>query len=150
MFTTHIYLIYMYKLDLALNNLQRLICHKTQPNQTNSGYNGDSYKILIRIYHFFLNRRFGIMIDCCYNGTQRVHGLSTNIKASDKWVTWFRTAVNCLARFSWILLSKIGKCKHVHSSRILLTKLLCIKPKEKKKRRKFHKLMYNHIKWDCQ
>ena len=28
-----IYLIYMYKKDLALNNLQWLICHKTQPNQ---------------------------------------------------------------------------------------------------------------------
>ena len=30
-----IYLIYMYKEDLALNNLQWLICHKTQPNQVN-------------------------------------------------------------------------------------------------------------------
>ena len=29
----HIYFIYMYKKDLALNNLQWLICHKTQPNQ---------------------------------------------------------------------------------------------------------------------
>ena len=29
----HIYLIYMYKEDLALNNQQWLICHKTQPNQ---------------------------------------------------------------------------------------------------------------------
>ena len=29
----HIYLIYMYKEDLALNNLHRLICHKSQPNQ---------------------------------------------------------------------------------------------------------------------
>ena len=28
-----IYLIYMYKDDLALNNLQWLICHKTKPNQ---------------------------------------------------------------------------------------------------------------------
>ena len=28
-----IYLIYSYKKDLALNNLQRLICLKTQPNQ---------------------------------------------------------------------------------------------------------------------
>ena len=27
-------LIYMYKNDLALNNLQWLICHKTKPNQT--------------------------------------------------------------------------------------------------------------------
>ena len=30
----HIYLIYMYKEYLALNNLQWLICHQTQPNQT--------------------------------------------------------------------------------------------------------------------
>ena len=29
----HIYLIYMYKEDLALNNLQWLICHETPPNQ---------------------------------------------------------------------------------------------------------------------
>ena len=29
----HIYLRYMYKEDLALDNLQCLICHKTQPNQ---------------------------------------------------------------------------------------------------------------------
>ena len=28
-----IYLIYMHEEDLALNNLQWLICHKTQPNQ---------------------------------------------------------------------------------------------------------------------
>ena len=28
----HIYLIYMYKEDLALNNLQWLMCHKSQPN----------------------------------------------------------------------------------------------------------------------
>ena len=28
-----IYLIYMYKKDLALNNLQWLICHENQPNQ---------------------------------------------------------------------------------------------------------------------
>ena len=31
-FTNHIYLTYMYKQDLALNKLQGLICHKTQPN----------------------------------------------------------------------------------------------------------------------
>ena len=28
-----IYLIYMYKQDLALNNLQWLICHKTKPKK---------------------------------------------------------------------------------------------------------------------
>ena len=30
-----IYLIYMYEKDLALNNLQNLICHKTKPNHLN-------------------------------------------------------------------------------------------------------------------
>ena len=29
-FTNHIYLMYLYKQDLALNNLQVSICHKTQ------------------------------------------------------------------------------------------------------------------------
>ena len=33
MFTNHIYLIYMYKEDLALYDLQWLICHETKPNQ---------------------------------------------------------------------------------------------------------------------
>ena len=28
----HMYLIYIYKEDLALNNLLGLICHKTKPN----------------------------------------------------------------------------------------------------------------------
>ena len=31
--TNHIYLIYMYKKDLAIGNLQWLICHKTKPKQ---------------------------------------------------------------------------------------------------------------------
>ena len=35
MFANHIYLIYMYKEDLALNNLQWLIWHKTKPDPTN-------------------------------------------------------------------------------------------------------------------
>ena len=30
---SHIYLIYIYKEDLALNNLQWLICHEIKPNQ---------------------------------------------------------------------------------------------------------------------
>ena len=32
MYLEIIYLIYIYKEDLALNNLQGLICYKTQPN----------------------------------------------------------------------------------------------------------------------
>ena len=31
--------IYMYKEDLALNNLQWLTCHKTQPNQSKQNKN---------------------------------------------------------------------------------------------------------------
>ena len=34
----------MYKEDLVLNNLQGLICHKTQPNQTKP-----------KIWYYFLN-----------------------------------------------------------------------------------------------
>ena len=34
MFTNHIYLMGMYKQDLAFNNQQWFICHKTQPNQS--------------------------------------------------------------------------------------------------------------------
>ena len=30
-FTNHVYLIDMYEQDLALNNLQELVCHKIQP-----------------------------------------------------------------------------------------------------------------------
>ena len=32
-YKSYIYSIYMYKEDLAVNNLQWLICHKTKPNQ---------------------------------------------------------------------------------------------------------------------
>ena len=34
----HIYFIDMYKKDFALHNLQRLIIHKTQQNQPNESY----------------------------------------------------------------------------------------------------------------
>ena len=43
-YKSYIPLIYMYKENLALNNLQWLICHKTQPNKT------ISYIYLIYIY----------------------------------------------------------------------------------------------------
>ena len=33
MYLQIIYLVYMYKEDLALNNQQLLICHKTKPNR---------------------------------------------------------------------------------------------------------------------
>ena len=39
----------MHKEDLALNNLQRLICHKTKPNQTE-----------FYIFDIYVLREFGI------------------------------------------------------------------------------------------
>ena len=44
----NIYIIYMYKEYLALNNLQWLICYKTQPNQ------------IIYIFNMYVSRVFGI------------------------------------------------------------------------------------------
>ena len=49
-----IYLMYMYKKDLALNNLQWLIRHKSKPNQTKS-------YIYIYIYIGFSLVRFAFM-----------------------------------------------------------------------------------------
>ena len=37
----------MYKEDLALNNLQGLICHKTQPNQINLCVYVDGYLLYL-------------------------------------------------------------------------------------------------------
>ena len=55
---------YMCKQNLALNNPQWLICHKTKPNPP---YNGDNYEMLIKIFNSFLNRNINIIMDCCYN-----------------------------------------------------------------------------------
>ena len=48
----------MYKEDLALNNLQGLICHKTQPNQ------GNYLKVMISIPNY-INKKgalVGVMV----------------------------------------------------------------------------------------
>ena len=42
--TNHIHLIYMYKEDLTLDILQRLICHKTKPNQTKPPISAKNFK----------------------------------------------------------------------------------------------------------
>ena len=39
MYLQIIYLIYMYKMDFVLNDLQCLIYHKTKPNQTKPNQN---------------------------------------------------------------------------------------------------------------
>ena len=46
MFLQIIYLVYMYKLDLTLNNLKWLICHKTQTNQARGSGHIDQVQIL--------------------------------------------------------------------------------------------------------
>ena len=40
----------MYKEDLALNNLQRVICHKTKPNQTKPIQTKPNHIYLIYMY----------------------------------------------------------------------------------------------------
>ena len=47
--STYVYLLYMYKEVLALNNPQWLIWHKTKPNQTNHAI-GSYSKACIYIY----------------------------------------------------------------------------------------------------
>ena len=47
-FTNHIYLVYMYEQDLALNNLERLIYRKTQP--TNNLCTAKSAQFLKQIF----------------------------------------------------------------------------------------------------
>ena len=55
---------YLYKVDLALNNLQRLICHKTQPTN----------KILINPSTIFWVVMSSIMsIDCLYSFTSSLN-----------------------------------------------------------------------------
>ena len=47
-----IYLIYMYKKDLALNNLQWVICHKTKQNQSKYLFRNVRFSVCIkRIYY---------------------------------------------------------------------------------------------------
>ena len=42
------HLVYMYKGDLALNNPQRLICHKPRPNQT-----WTHYDVAVHFFNFY-------------------------------------------------------------------------------------------------
>ena len=54
MSTNHIYLIYMYKLNLGLNNLQWLICHRTKSNQTFLHESGFCICITKHVRYFLL------------------------------------------------------------------------------------------------
>ena len=55
--------VYLYKMDLALNNLQRLICHKIQ---TNKQINKD--EIIIEI---FKNRKYWLTKKCYQDKRKR-------------------------------------------------------------------------------
>ena len=46
----------MFKMDLALNKLQGLICHKTKPNQIQTKY----FPAVFRLRYRFLNRRSNV------------------------------------------------------------------------------------------
>ena len=47
-----IYLIYMYKPDLALNNVKELICHKTQQKKTYQIFFGQIVRLFKRLVSF--------------------------------------------------------------------------------------------------
>ena len=50
MFTNHSFDIYLYKNDFILNNLQRLICHKTHPTQNKHCYQCDKRDFILSSY----------------------------------------------------------------------------------------------------
>ena len=54
----------MYKEDLALNNLQRLICHKTKPNQIDVGGEKEVHAFSQRLLFYAL--RLGIHVHCMF------------------------------------------------------------------------------------
>ena len=59
----HIYLIYMYKEDLALNNVQGLISHKTKPNQTKPNPTQLNPTKPNQMYHYFPDiTKFSVII----------------------------------------------------------------------------------------
>ena len=60
MFTNHVYLIYMYKQDLALDNLQGLISSKTQP--ANQPTNQPNFYTLSYMIHKNLGCPGGVMV----------------------------------------------------------------------------------------
>ena len=53
MFTNHIYLIYMYQLNMELDNQKWLVCHKTKPNRTEPSHPGWNW---CRIFFYFVIR----------------------------------------------------------------------------------------------
>ena len=52
-FTNHIYLTGKYKEDLALNNLQGLICHKKLTNQLNQNYMVSNMPLAVYVLPIF-------------------------------------------------------------------------------------------------
>ena len=73
-FTNHIYLIYVYKEDVVLNNLQWLICHKTKQNQTKPNHT----IICLGSIKFYVTRKYSL----------RVFHVSFNLwSLAEVWVT---------------------------------------------------------------
>ena len=66
---------YMHKKDLALNNLQRLICHKTQPNLclspcvVLSAFSFESQSLILFDVFFWHPQLFYVLFGCEDNAT---------------------------------------------------------------------------------
>ena len=59
-------------MDLALNNLQMLICHKTKPNQTNDGAPQRILLCVTNFVHYFLYLS-RVFISNTYNKKNFIH-----------------------------------------------------------------------------
>ena len=77
-YKTYIFIIYMYKEDLALYNQYRLICHKTQPTSQTTNYNFSFQSQYLYIWTEF-NRMIFQISNCHHTGAstgERVGGIS--------------------------------------------------------------------------
>ena len=73
---------YLYEMDLVLNNVQRLICHKIQPtNQQKSGENAEYPFIAIALW-YTLARNGSIWLGPIY-GSNRIVSLSNWVQMND-------------------------------------------------------------------
>ena len=66
MSTNHLYLIYMYKPDLALNNLQWFICHKTKRNQRNYSHVIIIIIMFLQLCNFVFDVSLHFLLNCTF------------------------------------------------------------------------------------
>ena len=114
MFTNHIHSIYMYKQDLALNNLQWLICHKTQPNQIKPNIN-----LLCFYFPHYLTALVVVLKYADYTPCRKVRPLpnqkSSSVLSTDC-IWWWGSRTDALESVQYSLIAltpKFTRAQHV-------------------------------------